>query len=136
MKKAVVLMFAFLLMGVLSSCDLLLNRAARQYDLVLTPKELTIAQGETKTFTLEVRPLTGSLTVATTEVELSTSLPTGITLEPSTLSIATGEKARTLTLTVAKTAALVQNLELEFKAIRDGLAAYSSLTLSITESLQ
>ncbi len=136
MKKLGLLSISFLLIGVLSSCDLLINRAAKQYDLVLSPKELSVAQGASKEFTLEVKPLTGSLTVATTEVELTTSLPTGITLEPTTLTIATGEKARTITVTVAKTAALVQDLEVEFKAVRDGLAAYSTLNLSVTESSQ
>jgi hypothetical protein len=136
MKKLGLLSISFLLIWVLSSCDLLINRAAKQYDLALTPKELSVAQGESKTFTLEVKPLTGSLTVATTEVELTTSLPTGITLEPDKLSIATGEKASTITVTVAKTAALIQDLELEFKAVRDGLAVYSSLSLSVTESSQ
>ena len=136
MRKLQISFLGLVLVSLLSSCDLLINRAVRQYDLAISPKELLVAQGSSETFTIEVKPITGSLTVANTEVELTTELPSGITLEPATFTLATGEKPKTVTVTVTKTAALLQDKELEFKAVRDGLAVYSSLTLSVTEAAQ
>lgn len=133
--KRFMITLSLLALMLLSSCNMLLERAAKEYSIDLQPKELSVARGEAKTFTVEIKPLAGSLTVAMTELSLKTPLPSGLSLEPSSLSIPTAAKPETLTLTASKTAALVKDLELEFMAVRDGLAAYAKIKLSITEAL-
>lgn len=136
MKKFNLVFVSFLLISILSSCNLVVDRLSKQYGVDFNPKELNIAQGDSATFKVEVKPLAGPLTVAITQLDLVTNLPSGITVEPRSLSIPSGAEPKTITITVAKTAAPLQNAKIKFEAVRDGLAAYPILNLSVTESSQ
>ncbi len=129
MKKLLILSVGLLL---LSGCNLILERAAAQYSVVIEPETLTITAGEEENITVDISPLSGiELGIATTTITLDEA-PEGVTISPEKIEIGTGSKAKTITIIVAQDAPPIEDGVLSLEAIREGLTQYGELKLSIT----
>ena len=131
------LVTSLLVIGVvmLSGCNLAADAVAKNFNVGLEPNTLSVAPGEEGRVKVTIKPLTG---VELKPGEARVSLfepPAGISAEDVT--IPSGLDA-TLIVEVAEDVALTQDepLELEIRAVKDGVGDRATLELTIAESAE
>jgi len=123
--------FLILLVLLLSGCDALLDRGLKQYDVVIEPAEVTIAQGSSEKVTVDIKLLTGvEVSVATAKLKYFDG-PEGVPMDPESFELGTGARANPVTIMVAEDAPLIEEALFEIEAVRDGLTQYGELKVTI-----
>lgn len=131
MKRLVNVIAVVLFVGLLSSCELLAARAVSEFNLAVTPDNLSVARGAEGTITIEV---TRTVNLDVIPLSIAVSLdeaPTGVSAE--SITIEPSNDSETMTIKVASNATVGGPVKLELVATNGIVTKQATVNLTILE---
>jgi hypothetical protein len=136
MKPVVLILLSSLVIG-LSACNTVANVVTSRFRVELEKDNeplstLTLAQGESATIVVLIRPLTGfDLTTAAAEVTLM-GTPTGVSATPLTIPATLNDGE--LTITVLESAPPIADATIRVRVNKGGVGAEETFSLTIVSA--